>query len=68
MEDSDHAFEDCNKTPLHLKLHSEDKPSVCPDRSKGFLWLDRLHRRTHVTEPKSGKIHVPAGVHQGVTP
>nr|XP_046194951.1 fez family zinc finger protein 1-like [Oncorhynchus gorbuscha] len=68
MEDSDHAFEDCNKTPHHLKLRSDDTPSFCPDRGKGFLWPDRLHRHTHVTEPKSGKIHVPAGVHLGVTP
>ncbi|XP_052361871.1 zinc finger protein 707-like [Oncorhynchus keta] len=70
LADSDHTFEDCNKTPHHLKLRSEDTPSFCPDRGKGFLWPDRLtlHRRTHVTEPKSGKIHVPAGVHQGVTP
>ncbi|XP_055765965.1 putative zinc finger protein 66 [Salvelinus fontinalis] len=57
MEDRDHTFEDCNKTPHHLKLHSEDTPYVYPDRGKGFLQPDRLtlHRRTHVTEPKSRK-------------
>ncbi|XP_064819996.1 zinc finger protein 214-like [Oncorhynchus masou masou] len=69
MENSDHAFEDCNKTPHHLKLHSEDTPYVCPDRGEGFLWPTASpSTAVPVTEPKSGKIHVPAGVHQGETP